>query len=370
MAPQSASGVGFGDRRWHTPASAPNSDIFVGPKSHPDIYVCPWRAADPRSKLLANSRIVMRRFAAPDSWLRDCALAPCPARTVMRQVRINEGDELDEPGRYCVDADLDGAGAADDAGAGVLLRRAGALEERAQHDDDELHLARIRRGALGGGRVFARLQHRQQLARRHVAPVPARRGAGAAGHDSPLPVHGVSGHVLHHHGGADLGRDRRTDAVFGLPDLHLPVGAPRLLPDRPLGVGRRLAGRHGRARLRRRHRRARQCRRGGARRGVRRRHAARLQGVAAPAAQRAVHAARRRAALVRLVRLQRRQRARRRRALPRSPSRRRSSRRWARWSSGRCSTTCAPASRPRSAPRPPSSSAWSRSRRRPASSVR
>ena len=31
-----------------------------------------------------------------------------------------------------------GAGAADDAGAGLLLRRHGAIEERAQHDDDEL----------------------------------------------------------------------------------------------------------------------------------------------------------------------------------------------------------------------------------------
>ena len=56
---------------------------------------------------------------------------------------------LDESGRYRVDADLDRAGAADDAGARLLLRRAGALEERAQHDDDELHLARLRRRRCG-----------------------------------------------------------------------------------------------------------------------------------------------------------------------------------------------------------------------------
>ena len=44
-----------------------------------------------------------------------------------------------------MDVDLDGAGAADDAGARVLLRRARPLEERAEHDDDEFHLARLRR---------------------------------------------------------------------------------------------------------------------------------------------------------------------------------------------------------------------------------
>ena len=47
----------------------------------------------------------------------------------------------------------------------------------------------------------------------------------------------------------------------------------RLQPDRALGVGRRLAGRHGRARLRRRHRRARERRGGRAGRGDRRRQA-------------------------------------------------------------------------------------------------
>ena len=90
------------------------------------------------------------------------------------------------------------------------------------------------------------------------------RGVGprSAGHDSPLPVHGLSGHVCHHHGGADLGRDRRAHALLGLPALHLPLGARRLQPDRALGVGRRLARQDGRARLRRRHRRARQRRRG------------------------------------------------------------------------------------------------------------
>ena len=71
--------------------------------------------------------------------------------------------------RHRVDADFDRAGAADDAGAGVLLRRPRALEERAQHDDDELHLARLRRRALGGHRLLAGVRARQRLDRRHLA---------------------------------------------------------------------------------------------------------------------------------------------------------------------------------------------------------
>ena len=80
-----------------------------------------------------------------------------------------------------------------------------------------------------------------------------------------------------------------------------------------------------------------------------RRQAPRLSVVVAAAAQRAVHAARRRPAVVRLVRLQRRQRAGGQSASRRSPSPRRCWRRPGRWSSGRCSISCAPASRPRSA---------------------
>ena len=143
-----------------------------------------------------------------------------------------------------------------------------------------------------------------------------------------------------------------------------------LRADRALGLGRRLARRHGGARLRRRHGRPRQRGRRRARGGVRRRGAARLQEVAASAAQRPVHAARRRTALVRLVRIQRRERAGRRRAggsgvhddVPGADG-----------NAGRLdasSTTCASASRPRSAPRPASSSDWWRSRRPPASSGR
>ena len=90
------------------------------------------------------------------------------------------------------------------------------------------------------------------------------RDAGPAGHDSPCAVHGVPGHVRGDHGGADLGRDRRAHALRRLHRVHHALGRRRLRAGRALGLGRRLAGDDGRARLRRRHRRARQRGRGGA----------------------------------------------------------------------------------------------------------
>ena len=96
----------------------------------------------------------------------------------------------------------------------------------------------------------------------------------------------------------------------------------------------------GRARLRRRHRRARQRRRRRARGRHRASASARtIASSGAPAAQRAVHAARRRPALVRLVRLQRRQRARARARIAGARVHDDDARAGGRrWSSGRCST--------------------------------
>ena len=85
-------------------------------------------------------------------------------------------------------------------------------------------------------------------------------GPGGQGHDSARAVHGLPGHLRHHHRGADLGRHRRAHALLGLRRLHLAVGAGGLQPGGALGVGRRLAGAVGRAGLRRRHGRARQRR--------------------------------------------------------------------------------------------------------------
>src|SRR5688572_16850261 len=64
------------------------------------------------------------------------------------------GRNHDECCGYELDAGVDGAGAADDARSRVLLWRSGALEERAQHDDDELHLARLRGRAVGRRRLL------------------------------------------------------------------------------------------------------------------------------------------------------------------------------------------------------------------------
>src|SRR6476646_5204997 len=82
---------------------------------------------------------------------------------------------IDESGRYRLDVGFNRAGVTHDSGARILLRGAGPPEERAQYDDDELHLARIRRDSVGGVRLLARLHRGEQLPRRHVERVPARR---------------------------------------------------------------------------------------------------------------------------------------------------------------------------------------------------
>ena len=154
--------------------------------------------------------------------------------------------------------------------------------------------------------------------------------------------------------------------------VHRPVGHRRLLPGRPLGLGRRrLALQARRDRLRRRHRRPhqRRCRR--PRRHPGHRQARRLQeGPDAPAQPAARHA-RRRPAVVRLVRLQRRllarQRRRRRRADVRQhPGRHR--RRDARLARLREASATAPS--PPSAPPPAPSPASSPSPRPAAPSPR
>ena len=137
--------------------------------------------------------------------------------------------------------------------------------------------------------------------------LPRRRRPRAAGHDPAPALHGLPGHVRDHHGGAHLGRDRRADALRGLPRLHHALDARRLRAGGALGLGRRLP------------------RRSSARStspaapsststpataalvaAIVHRPAEGLRAAGDPAAQRPLHAARRGPALVRLVRLQRR----------------------------------------------------------------
>ncbi len=195
--------------------------------------------------------------------------------------------------------------------------------------------------------------------------------AGAAGHDSPPAVHGVPGHLRDHHGRADLGRDRRADAVRRVPHLHHALGTRGLCARRATGCG---AAAGWRPWARSTSPAARSCtstpRAAALVAALVRRAALRLRPAGDAAAQRAVRAARRRAALVRVVRLQRRQRARRER--DRRPRLRQHHAR-ARGDAGRldrCSTSFATGGSPRSVPPRRSSSAWSRSRRPLDSSVR
>ena len=120
-------------------------------------------------------------------------------------------------------------------------------------------------------------------------------------------LHGLPDDVRRHHAGPHHRRLRRTQALQGLRAVLAAVDAPRVLADRPLGLGRRrLAPQAGRPRLRRRHRRPHQLGRRGP--GRRPRPGTPGQARVGPlrAARRPPDGHRRRPALVRLVRLQRR----------------------------------------------------------------
>ena len=156
-----------------------------------------------------------------------------------------------------------------------------AHQERAEHDDDELHLAGVRRRVLGGRRLLARAvtAGNNWLGDLSLAFLNGvgleREGRGRAAHDSARALHGVPGDVLHHHGGADLRRHRRAHAVLGLSDVHLLWSLVVYAPVAHWVWGGGWLADMGALGLRRRHRRARQRRRGGARRGHRRRQALR-----------------------------------------------------------------------------------------------
>ena len=162
---------------------------------------------------------------------------------------------------------------------------------------------------VGYSLAFAR---RERLARRtlDVLPLQGRRARSERARSRTSSSWRFQATFAHHHRRAHLRRDRRADALRRLRRLHHAVVARASMPDRALGVGRRLAVHAGRARLRRRHGRPRERRRRGARGRGGARPAEGLRAAGDPPAQRAVHAARRRPALVRVVRLQRRQRAR------------------------------------------------------------
>ncbi len=81
------------------------------------------------------------------------------------------------------------------------------------------------------------------VARRIQQRAAERCGPGPQGHHSAPAVHGVPGHLRDHHGGPDLGRHRRADALLALRRVHLGVAAGGVRPGGPLGLGRWLARR-------------------------------------------------------------------------------------------------------------------------------
>ena len=187
-----------------------------------------------------------------------------------------------------VDARLHGAGAADDAGAGLLLRRHGAIEERAQHDDDELRRAGPGGGGVGAARLLAGLRAgRRRWSGRWPLPACAasawrRRARFRTCCSWPSRARSPSS------------RRRSSRAPSSSACGSAPTWPSsslwvllRLRAGGALGVGRRLS-RHGRrARLRRRRRRARERGGGGAGGGARRRPAQGLRPPRDAAAQRA-----------------------------------------------------------------------------------
>ena len=160
---------------------------------------------------------------------------------------------------------------------------------------------------LGPGRLQPGVQRRWDLRRRLRQGGSGRnRTRDALGDDPRVRLRGVPGHVRDHHARADAGRIRRAHALQRLSGLHHPLGAVRLRPAGPHGLGRRADLRLGRARFRGRPGRAHVQRLLGAGRGHLPGQAQGLRHSAVAAAQSAVHGDRCRAAVGGLVRLQRR----------------------------------------------------------------
>ncbi len=218
-----------------------------------------------------------------------------------------------------MDAGELGAGAADGAGAGALLRRHGAPEERAHHDDDEL------RGDGGHRRAVDRSSATRSRSARRVGGVigwdPALLGAGRRRPPQAVRGQGRSPSWCSSCSRASSPSSRPaliSGAVAERMQLpHLRGLHPR--SGRPSSTARWRTGcgpsdgwlfKLGRARLRRRHGGAHLGRRLGAGAGADARAPARRGARARRVApqQPGAHAHRRGAAVVRLVRLQRRQR--------------------------------------------------------------
>ncbi len=247
-----------------------------------------------------------------------------------------------QQGRRDVDADHHGARHHDErAGPGAVLRRHGALEERALDADAGVRGVLAGDGAVGGLRLQPRLHRGQRVLRRLRPAVPVGRARCRQGRvrdrrdllqgrgDPGDRVRRVPGHLCGHHLLPDPRRLRRARQVRGGARVHRAVVHLQLRADRAHGVvldgpgclhrseARRWPHRQGRpdlavgrARLRGRHGGAHQRRRGGPGGRLPGGQAHRLRQGSDAGAQPAAHDDRGVAAVGGLVRLQRRLRAR------------------------------------------------------------
>ncbi len=165
--------------------------------------------------------------------------------------------------RHSLDDHIERAGADDDhSWPCALLRRHGAQEERARHAGAKLrgHLHHHR--SVDDHRLLDRLHdqsrcrgqcvHRQRELSAPRTHGPERDQFPGADH-SRVGLHVLPDDLRDHHPRAHCRGARGPHEVFGVHVVHVAMAALRLLPDRALGLGRRLARCDGRSRLRRRH---------------------------------------------------------------------------------------------------------------------
>ena len=140
--------------------------------------------------------------------------------------------------------------AADGTGARAVLRRDGALQERAEHDDDDLRRARRHHGHLGPRRLLDRLRRRRRLGTHRRPPAalraagPGRRERGQLVDHPDHPVRDVPGPVLRDHRSPGLRRHRRPGQVRRLDRVRLGLDRAGLRADRALGLRLRPRGPH------------------------------------------------------------------------------------------------------------------------------
>ena len=219
----------------------------------------------------------------------------------------------DRQRRHRLDDDCDRARAPHDAAwTRPPLRRHGPGQERPLRADAMLRDRRARHRAVDRLRLQPGVRRRRHFRRRIRQGLPRGPHAGVGRRHHPrVGVRDVPDDVRDHHAGPHGRRLRRTHEVRRTRRLRRRLVHGRLRAARAHGVGRprRAHVGLGRSRLRGRHGRARQRRHRGPDRGARDRPPPRLSGHGDPAAQRALRAGRRGAAVGRLVRLQCGQRA-------------------------------------------------------------